>query len=40
MNYVEALNEYDPQNTDIRKYLNLIRERAGFPKYPKVCLKM
>lgn len=31
LNYVEALNEYDPANTDIVKYLNLVRERAGLP---------
>ena len=29
LNYVEALNEYDPGNPDIEKYLNLIRERGG-----------
>lgn len=28
LNYVEALNEYDPGNPDIEKYLNLIRERG------------
>ncbi|KAA8486690.1 putative outer membrane starch-binding protein [Arcticibacter tournemirensis] len=33
LNYVEALNESDPSNPDILKYLNLIRERAGIPKY-------
>lgn len=33
LNYVEALNEYDPGNPDIVKYLNLIRERAGIPQY-------
>jgi starch-binding outer membrane protein, SusD/RagB family len=33
LNYAEALNEYDPGNTDILKYLNLIRERAGIPAY-------
>jgi hypothetical protein len=33
LNYVEALNEYDPGNPDIVKYLNLIRERAGIPAY-------
>lgn len=32
-NYVEALNEYDPNNPDIVKYLNIIRERAGIPLY-------
>jgi starch-binding outer membrane protein, SusD/RagB family len=33
LNYAEALNEYDPGNPDIVKYLNLIRERAGIPGY-------
>jgi hypothetical protein len=33
LNYAEALNEYDPGNADIRKYINLIRERAGIPQY-------
>lgn len=33
LNYAEALNEVDPTNQDIVKYLNLIRERAGIPKY-------
>ena len=33
LNYAEALNEYDPGNPDILKYLNLIRERAGVPQY-------
>lgn len=33
LNYAEALNEFDPGNTDILKYLNLIRERAGIPQY-------
>lgn len=31
LNYIEALNEYDPSNADIRKYWDLIRERAGIP---------
>lgn len=31
LNYIEALNEYDPTNPDIEKYWNLIRERAGIP---------
>ena len=31
LNYAEALNEYDPGNTDIVKYLNLVRARAGLP---------
>lgn len=33
LNYAEALNESDPGNPDILKYLNLIRERAGIPQY-------
>lgn len=33
LNYVEALNEYDPAHPDIVKYLNMIRERAGIPQY-------
>ena len=33
LNYAEALNECDPGNPDILKYLNLIRERAGMPQY-------
>ncbi|TKC12775.1 RagB/SusD family nutrient uptake outer membrane protein [Pedobacter polaris] len=33
LNYVEALNEYDPSNPDILTYLNMIRERAGIPQY-------
>ncbi len=33
LNYVEALNEYDPGNPDILVYLNRIRERAGIPPY-------
>ncbi|RAV98142.1 RagB/SusD family nutrient uptake outer membrane protein [Pseudochryseolinea flava] len=31
LNYAEALNESDPGNADILKYVNLIRERAGIP---------
>lgn len=31
LNYVEALNEYEPGNPDILKYLNAIRERGGIP---------
>ena len=34
LNYAEALNESDPSNPDILKYLNLIRERAGFLNIP------
>lgn len=33
LDYAEALNESDPGNADILKYLNLIRERAGIPQY-------
>lgn len=33
LNYAEALNESDPGNSDILKYINLIRERAGIPQY-------
>jgi hypothetical protein len=33
LNYAEALNEGDPGNGDIKKYINLIRERAGIPQY-------
>lgn len=33
LDYAEALNESSPGNSDILKYLNLIRERAGIPQY-------
>lgn len=33
LDYVEALNEASPDDADILKYLNLIRERAGIPQY-------
>ncbi|RFS26312.1 RagB/SusD family nutrient uptake outer membrane protein [Chitinophaga silvatica] len=33
LDYVEALNEYEPGNSDILLYLNAIRERAGIPMY-------
>lgn len=33
LNYVEALNESDPGNSDILIYLNKIRERAGVRQY-------
>ncbi|WP_410222489.1 RagB/SusD family nutrient uptake outer membrane protein [Pedobacter sp.] len=33
LNYIEALNEYDPGNPDILTYLNAIRQRAGVPQY-------
>ena len=36
LDYAEALNEYDPGNSDILKYVNLIRERAGIPEYGSV----
>lgn len=32
LNYVEALNEYDPANADIATYLNMVRKRAGVPQ--------
>ncbi|MFB6454076.1 RagB/SusD family nutrient uptake outer membrane protein [Chitinophaga sp. Hz27] len=31
LDYVEALNEYDPGNPDIVKYLDMVRARAGLP---------
>lgn len=31
LSYAEALNESDPGNPDIIKYVNLVRERAGIP---------
>ncbi|HLR30890.1 MAG TPA: RagB/SusD family nutrient uptake outer membrane protein, partial [Fodinibius sp.] len=33
LNYVEALNEYDPGHPGILEYLNRIRNRAGIPEY-------
>lgn len=33
LNYAEALNEYNPGDPAILKYLNLVRERAGIPQY-------
>jgi len=40
LNYIEALNEYDPTNADIKKYWDMIRERAGLPSifdtYPDI----
>ena len=36
LDYIEALNEYDPSNADILKYLNQIRERAGLPDFESV----
>jgi hypothetical protein len=32
LNYAEALNESDPGNPDVLKYLNLIRTRGGLPE--------
>lgn len=29
--YAEALNELDPGNSDVLKYVNLVRQRAGLP---------
>lgn len=31
LNYAEALNESDPGNADVLKYLNRVRNRAGLP---------
>lgn len=36
LNYIEALNEYDPSNADIIKYLDEIHARAGLPAYEMV----
>ena len=40
LDYIEALNEYDPNNTDIEKYWDQIRTRAGLPSifetYPEI----
>lgn len=40
LNYIEALNEYDPTNPHIKKYWDMIRERAGLPSifdtYPEI----
>jgi hypothetical protein len=33
LSYAEALNEYDPGNPDILRYVNEIRTRAGIPEY-------
>ncbi|MDR2626455.1 MAG: RagB/SusD family nutrient uptake outer membrane protein, partial [Dysgonamonadaceae bacterium] len=30
--YAEVLNEVEPGNPDVLKYVNLVRERAGLPK--------
>ncbi|WP_212005977.1 RagB/SusD family nutrient uptake outer membrane protein [Chitinophaga sp. HK235] len=34
LSYAEALNEYDPGNADILKYVNMVRTRAGQPNLP------
>lgn len=34
LNYAEALNEADPGNSDVAKYVNLVRKRAGQPDLP------
>ena len=39
LDYVEALNEYEPENPDILTYLNLVRERAGIPEYGSIELE-
>jgi hypothetical protein len=43
LNYIEALNEYDPGHPDIEKYWNLVRSRAGVPdifdSYPSIAGK-
>jgi hypothetical protein len=31
LDYIEALNEYEPTHADIKKYWDMIRERAGLP---------
>lgn len=40
LNYIESLNEYDPNNQKIAEYWNMIRERAGIPGifdvYPEI----
>lgn len=36
LDYIEALNEYDPGNSDILKYWNMIRHRAGVPDIEEV----
>jgi hypothetical protein len=33
LNYAEALNEYNPGDPDIVRYVNLVRARAGIPMY-------
>lgn len=40
LNYIESLNEYDPENPEIKYYWDKIRERAGLPSifdtYPEI----
>src|SRR5690606_31574191 len=36
LNYAEALNEIEPGNPDVLKYLNLVRERGGIPRLEEV----
>jgi hypothetical protein len=40
LDYIEALNEYEPAHAHIKKYWDLIRERAGLPSifdtYPSI----
>lgn len=36
LNYVEALNEYNPGHADILTYLNMVRIRAGVPAIEEV----
>lgn len=41
LNYIEALNEYDPGHADIEKYWDMLRSRAGVPgifeAYPEIA---
>lgn len=34
LNYIEALNEYDPTHADIKIYYDKVRSRAGMPGLP------
>ncbi|MBB6501179.1 RagB/SusD family nutrient uptake outer membrane protein [Pedobacter cryoconitis] len=40
LDYAEALNEAEPGNPDIARYVNLIRERAGIPQYGSAGLPL
>ncbi|MBB5634605.1 hypothetical protein HDE68_000490 [Pedobacter cryoconitis] len=40
LDYAEALNEANPGDPDILRYLNLIRERAGVPLYGSADLPL